>query len=143
MFRNQIPDAFVAPFVGKVCPFLKSASPVNQSYAAAVVEKLLTRKGADAKPIFTPENMDQNTLLILLTNVCDLLQSSLNLYGMRALFRVVQLAGTSVAGLAQQLSYVLAQFVLQTTKDQANCSPNYTYILFETVALSLKNMKGN
>lgn len=44
MFRNQIPDTYVGQFVMQISNFLKSSSPVNQSYAAACIEKLLTRK---------------------------------------------------------------------------------------------------
>lgn len=34
-------------------------------------------------------------------------------------------------------------FILESVKDEANISPNFTYILFETVALTLKNLKAN
>lgn len=44
MFRNQLPDAFVPVFLDKVSDFLRSQSQVNQSYAAACIEKLLMRK---------------------------------------------------------------------------------------------------
>ena len=47
MFRNQIPDQFVPVFVDKVADFLKSEQQVNQSYAAACIEKLLIRKVSD------------------------------------------------------------------------------------------------
>ena len=57
MFRNQIPDNLVPAFVGKILEFLKSESTVNQSYAAACIEKLLIRKsnsGNQGAFIFTP-----------------------------------------------------------------------------------------
>lgn len=44
MFRNQIPDQFVPVFLDKVADFLRSQSFVNQSYAAACIEKLLLRR---------------------------------------------------------------------------------------------------
>ena len=44
MFRNQLPDQYVTVFLDKVADFLKSDSQVNQSYAAASIEKLLLRK---------------------------------------------------------------------------------------------------
>jgi len=44
MFRNQIPDSYVPEFVNLFSEYLKSESPVNQSYAAACIEKLLIRK---------------------------------------------------------------------------------------------------
>jgi len=127
--------------VGKVCPFLKSESLVNQSYAAACLEKLLIRKSADGSPLFTPASIDQNTLLVLLGNICEVLQQNQNLYAIRVLFRVIQLTGNQVENLAEQLGQVLATFILSAAKDDAQTSPNYTYILFEIVALALKNMK--
>ena len=55
MFRNQIADGLVENFVVQICNFLKSESPVNQSYAAACIEKLLTRKQlATGNLIFVP-----------------------------------------------------------------------------------------
>ena len=63
MFRNQIPDQFVPIFVDKVSDLLKSENPVNQSYAAACIEKLLIRKTSNGSgTIFTPENMDMNLM---------------------------------------------------------------------------------
>ena len=44
MFRNQIPDNFVPEFVKLFSDYLKSSTLVNQSYAAACIEKLLIRK---------------------------------------------------------------------------------------------------
>jgi hypothetical protein len=54
MFRNQLPDNFVPGILDKVADFLLSESFVNQSYAAAAVEKLLLRKSAQGQPIFMP-----------------------------------------------------------------------------------------
>lgn len=54
MFRNQLPDNFVPGILDKVADFLVSESIVNQSYAAAAVEKLLLRKSAQGQHIFMP-----------------------------------------------------------------------------------------
>jgi hypothetical protein len=43
-FRNQVPDEFILQFIGVFSNFLKSQSPVNQSYAAACIEKMLIKK---------------------------------------------------------------------------------------------------
>ena len=37
---------------------------------------------------------------------------------------------------------MLNQFVTEAMKGEADTSPNYTYILFETIALTLKNLKS-
>ena len=41
MFRNQIPQNFVVSFLDLLANFLQSSSIVNQSYAAACIEKFL------------------------------------------------------------------------------------------------------
>lgn len=94
MFRNQIPDTFVPVFLEKVADFITSQSTVNQSYAAACIEKLLLRKqtGNPQISIFSPTNVDANMLSKLLQGLCELLQQNQNLYGVRALYRTVQLA---------------------------------------------------
>jgi hypothetical protein len=43
-FRNQIPDDQIAPLVNMMADYLKSEKTVNQSYAAATIEKMLIRK---------------------------------------------------------------------------------------------------
>ena len=69
MFRNQLPDQFVPVFLDKVADFLRSENFVNQSYAAACIEKLLLRKttspdasGQTGIPIFTPVNVQPEVL---------------------------------------------------------------------------------
>jgi len=52
MFRNQIPDTYVLQFVQLFSQYLKSEMPVNQSYAAACIEKLLVKKSSiNGKPV--------------------------------------------------------------------------------------------
>lgn len=43
-FRNQISDGHVSALVDMLANYLRSENMVNQSYAAACVEKLLIRK---------------------------------------------------------------------------------------------------
>lgn len=53
-FRNQIPDAHVPSIVNMMADYLKSSFTVNQSYAAACIEKMLIRKRLDnAGPVLT------------------------------------------------------------------------------------------
>ena len=68
MFRNQIPDNFVPEFVKLFCEYLKSDMPVNQSYAAACIEKLLIRKSLvnPGKPVLNETSMPQDVLSKLL-----------------------------------------------------------------------------
>jgi len=46
MFRNQIPDQYIPPLLDKIADFLKSEYQVNQSYAAACIEKMLVKTSA-------------------------------------------------------------------------------------------------
>lgn len=39
------------------------------------------------------------------------------------------------------MGQVLGSFINEAAKDEANSSPNYTYILFEAAALTLKYVK--
>jgi hypothetical protein len=67
MFRNQIPDHLVPEFVSKISDFLKSENQVNQSYAAACIEKLLIRRCSNGQGmIFTPQNCSEEMVAKLL-----------------------------------------------------------------------------
>jgi len=69
MFRNQIPDNYLQQFVVRLSEFLKSASPVNRSYASACIEKLLLRRTistSPSQPIFTSDNVNSEMLGSLL-----------------------------------------------------------------------------
>jgi hypothetical protein len=93
MFRNQIPDEHVHGYLGVFVKFLQSMSIVNQSYAAACIEKLLTKKRRNSdESLFTSANIDQSIVQSLLQYLCTLLNEQKNLYAMRALFRVVSLS---------------------------------------------------
>lgn len=144
MFRNQVPEEHTQNFIHMFCGFLLSGSPVNQSYAAACIEKLLIKrsKQGDA-PLLTNENMDQNLLMGLLTNLCNLLNAKCDLYAIRTLFRVVQLSKQKVETYAAELSNVLTKFIHDIAQEKETISPNYVYILFETTALTLKYITGN
>lgn len=89
-FRNQLPDHYVSPSVNLLADYLKSEYAVNQSYAAACIEKLLIRKKLDGSgPVLTEQSMDQAVLQKLLQNLCELLSKSKDLYAIRALLRVI------------------------------------------------------
>lgn len=94
MFRNQIPDHFVPEFVSLFSEYLKSEQPVNQSYAAACIEKLLIRKSLvnPTQPVINETNLNQEMITKLLQNICELLNNNQDLYAMRSLLRVVQLS---------------------------------------------------
>jgi CAS/CSE protein, C-terminus len=140
----------VPQFLDKVADFLRSQSFVNQSYAAACIEKLLLRRttspdaqGHTGAPIFSPGNVDLNLLQKLLQGLCELLSQSKNLYAVRSLYRTVQLAQDNILPFAETLGGVLQQFIDGAARDESQSSPNYMYILFETAALTLRHVKQN
>jgi hypothetical protein len=44
---------------------------------------------------------------------------------------------------AATLGQVLGSFIMEAAKDEADASPNYTYILFESAALALTFVKND
>jgi len=78
MFRNQIPDNYVLEFVKLFASYLRSSQPVNQSYAAACIEKLLIRKSQanPSQPVLTQAIVGEDTLSMLLQNICELLNEN-------------------------------------------------------------------
>lgn len=90
MFRVQTPPEHILNFVSLIVEHLKSESVVNQSYAAACIDKFLTRRDKETgRPLITKDNIGENTVSALLQNLCTLLSEQKNLYAMRALFRVI------------------------------------------------------
>lgn len=65
-------------FVKLLADYLKSEQLVNQSYAAACIEKLLIKK-QQAQPqrnVLDDKNMPQETLSKLLQSLCELLNEN-------------------------------------------------------------------
>ena len=116
-------------------------SIVNQSYAAACIEKLLIKKGKNGQAVLTAANIDPEIITGLLTYLCTVLNEQKNLYAMRALFRVVQLSSTQVLQFSDTLGGTLNKFITDMASDENDQSPNYAYILFETTALTLKFLR--
>lgn len=73
MFFNQIPQDHTQNFLGLLSEFLKSMNLVNQSYAAACIEKLLAKKDKNGMQLLKRESVDQNIIMSLLSNLCNLL----------------------------------------------------------------------
>jgi len=124
--------------------FLVSESAVNRSYAAACVDKLLTKRDPQSNQlVMTNESLTPEVLMGLLTNLCNLLNEQCDLYAIRTLFRVVQLSKSKVCDFSDQLGNVLTKFIQDISMEKETISPNYVYILFETTALTLKYIGGN
>ena len=140
MFRNQLPDDQVLNFMQLAATHLSSPGEVNKSYAAAVIEKLLLKKNANHQPVLTKDNIGQDVVNVLLSGLCKILgEGGRNHYALRAMFRVVQVAQTKVAAVANELGNVLGQFISEMAQDE-EVNQNYAYLLFETAALSLKHV---
>ena len=91
--------------------YLKSSMPVNQSYAAACIEKMLIKKslapGKQDQTVLNNTNVDQNMLSSLLQNLCEMLNENKDLYAIRALLRVIQLSQQNLIPFAATLGDVL------------------------------------
>ena len=75
MFRNQIPEQQVLSYVELVYKFMRSESKVNQSYAAACLDKLLLKKSkSTGQIIVTRESMNDAVVQELLGAICDVLK---------------------------------------------------------------------
>jgi hypothetical protein len=72
-----------------------------------------------------------------------MLSSFKDLYAVRALLRVIQLSKKNLIPFAETLGNVLGSFIGEAVKDQADSSPNYIYILFESAALTLTYVKSD
>lgn len=144
-FRNQLLDEQVQPLLALMTEYLRSDYPVNQSYAAACIEKLLVKKRKEGDgPVLTDQTVDQALLSKLLQNLCELLSKSQDLYAVRALLRVIQLSKQILINFAAPLGSVLGSFITNLVKDQTlQPSPNYVYILFESAAISLTYVKSD
>lgn len=79
----------------------------------------------------------------LLQNLCEMLSNIKDLYAVRALLRVIQITKQNLIPFAETLGGVLANFIGEAVKDQADSSPNYIYILFESAALTLTYVKSD
>lgn len=144
MFRVQVPAEHTLPYVNLFAEHLKSMSIVNQSYAAACIDKFLTKQDkVTKKPVVNKQNIDDATVTQLLQNLCTLLSEQKNLYAMRALYRVIQISQEKVQAFSETLGQVLSKFISDAAKDEEDQSPNYIYLLFETAALSLKYTGSN
>ena len=143
MFRNQIDDQYAQTFVQLFIQFLDSDSIVNKSYAAACIEKFLLKRNAQNQPVITCDNIQDDVVSGLLTNLCKFLDEYRNLYAIRTLYRTIQIAKHKIVNFSEQLGQVLSKFIQDIANDQGDQSPNYVYILFETTALVLRNIAGN
>lgn len=94
MFRNQVPDEFVAQFADLFADYLRSSAIVTQAYAAASIEKMLLKRQLANKnvSVLNDKNIDQALITKLLQNLCELLSQNKDLYAIRALLRVIQLS---------------------------------------------------
>jgi len=90
-----------------------------------------------------PGHVDPEAISKLLQGLCELLQTNKNLYAVRSLYRTVQLAQDNIVQFAEVLGQVIAAFIDAAARDEAQSSPNYIYILFETAALTLRHLKGH
>jgi len=117
---------------------------VNRSYAAATIEKLLLiRSKTDPSSfVFNSQTTDMELVGLLLSGLVELLQQEKNYYAMRTLYRAVLVADSRIGSHADSLGSIIAAFIKEAMKDPSG-DPNYSYLLFETTALAVRNLKGD
>ena len=100
--------------------YLKSGNLVNQSYAAACIEKMLIKKSSTTPntTVLNDKNIDQTLLSNLLQNLCMLLNDNRDLYAIRALLRVINLSKQNLVPFAETLGGVLYQFIDEAVRDE-------------------------
>ena len=140
MFRNQMPDEWLASTVQLLSPFIASPSHVVSTYACCAIEKILLRRGADGLPIVKKEQL-RDIIIPLLENISALLKKSLNYYALRALYRIVSTAQEEFNVFALNFASIVPAYVEMAFAERHNA--HSLYILFETLGLIIRNNRGH
>ena len=136
-FRSQLPREIALDLFPKAAALLGSTHNVVHSYAAVLVERLLTQR-INGAPAFTPEQLGPflQPLLERLFAALRLPESGENEYVMRAVMRLVAFVDTAIAPVAapalQQLSDILLGVARNPTR------PGFNHYLFESIAALVK-----
>lgn len=95
-------------------------------------------KTPDQKLIITKEAITP-VIGNLIKPLCVLLDSQQNLYAIKALYRLLQTAGSNIVQYSESLSTMLARYLKNAISQPANQS--YNYMLFESVGICLRLSK--
>ena len=125
-------------YVELVYKFMRSESKVNQSYAAACLDKLLLKKSkTTGQMIITRESMNDAVVQELLGAICDVLNEDQNWYVLRAFYRVIATTQDKITAVAQPICNVLGSFIDKLSEED-DVNQQYANTLFEATALCLR-----
>jgi len=138
IFRNHIPADWIVPLMTKLSDLLKHKNKVLATYACATIERFFFVKAPDKKPVINRESLSK-FLVNILSPLCELLTHQQNLYGIKALYRIIQVSESDIFPYGATLAQMFANYLVVITGQPAN--QTYNYMLFECIGLCIKNAK--
>lgn len=148
-FRNQLTKQQLLESFPILNKHLKASDFVEYTYASITIERILSLRGADKKPMFNKEDI-QGIVQELLTNLFQLILKNTstpeklaeNEFLMKTLMRVLLIAEGSVSSIAVELLKNLLSIVSIIAKNPSN--PRFSHYTFESIAILIKyNHNGN
>lgn len=133
IFRSQLPHAAALDLFPRSVALLASSHNVVHSYAAVLVDRLLTMRANGAQAFTTTELAPHlQPLLERLFGALALPDSGENEYVMRAVMRVIAFVGAVIAPVALPALKQLADVLLAVARNPTQ--PGFNHYLFESVA---------
>lgn len=124
--------------MSRLAGYMKHPNRVISSYACATIERLFFVKTEGNKHAITKEMLSQYIVAIL-EPLCELLKGNMNNYGIKTLYRVLQLSGSDVVPYSVTLGQMYVVYLDRAIKESSN--QMFNYLLFECVGLTVKILK--
>ncbi len=119
---------------------MKHPNRILSSYACATVERMFFVKSADGKLLITRELISKYVVNIL-EPLCYLLKTQQNNYGIKTLYRVIQIAGADILPYVPTLGQMYGLYLDAAVANPTN--QTFNYLLFECIGLSVKLAKDS
>lgn len=136
-FRSQLPREATLDLFSRAAVLLASTHNVVHTYAAILVDRLLSMRTGSA-PTFTPAELGPflQPLLERLFGALALPDSSENEYVMRAVMRLVVFVGPAIAPVVSAALKQLSDTLLAVARNPTQ--PGFNHYLFESIAALVK-----
>eukprot|EP01111_Echinosteliopsis_oligospora_P015011 TRINITY_DN5802_c0_g1_i1.p1 TRINITY_DN5802_c0_g1~~TRINITY_DN5802_c0_g1_i1.p1 ORF type:complete len:996 (-),score=247.01 TRINITY_DN5802_c0_g1_i1:79-3003(-) len=137
-FRSQLPQQVYIQVFPQLVESLASTNYVVHTYSASCIERMLTVKDAGV-PRFSKEILTPHLATLLQNSFAALAreESKENEYVMKAVMRVVGVAGSDLGAFAPECIKLLCQILATVAANPTN--PSFNHYMFEAVAAILKN----
>ncbi|KAF5399333.1 Importin alpha re-exporter [Paragonimus heterotremus] len=137
-FRSLLPPLALIRLINLTPLLLTASAPVVHSYAAALLDKLLSVKRVDSalEPVVTKEQIIDPQLLLQRLLSLVLSDSTENVYVMRALMRTCCCLQERCLPSMNSLVSTLISKLSQVAKNP--CNPNFNHYLLETICLCIQ-----